>query len=162
MFLASLLIDQLFLQIVTATNTTVPVVATTGTTTSLSDLIGQIVNQMGTLIGLLSALFATPGAIALFKIFNRNKERNAIAETTGIAASKVLDLQEQIVTITKLLDAIIQLQGGRESTGQVSDQPLPKKPTVEELEKKVENLKAQLNDVTPRLPPVTKASLRQN
>jgi hypothetical protein len=161
------MLEQFMLQIATSTsNATVPIV-TAGTTTSLSDLVGQIVNQMGSLIALISLLLASPGMVALFNMLKRNKERNALAETTGIAASKVLDLQEQIVTITRLVDAILLMQKAPTTTQSFDPDkapaaPYPDKPTVEELEKKVDNLKAQLNDVTPRLPSVTKASLRQN
>jgi len=142
---------ETFLQIVAATNST-PVVVPVVDTATVPDLISQIVSQFGTIMVILSALLASPGAIAFFNLIRRNKERQAGQELTGIYGQKLQSMEQQIKVLAQFMYNITP-QEQRDKMDQVG------KPILENLDEKIDAFQKELDRLKSQLPTTTKAAL---
>ena len=150
------MLDQLILQVVTSSpglvNTTTGVVVPVVDTATVPDLISQIVNQFGTIMVILSALLASPGAIAFFNLIRKNKERQAAQELTGIYGQKLQSMEQQIKVLAQFMYNITP-QAQRDKMDEVG------KPILEHLDEKIDAFQKELDRLKSQLPTTTKAAL---
>ena len=144
-----------FLQIVVE-NATVPATETAAvvatTSTSLVDLINQIVQQFGSILLLISGLLATPGAIAFFNSIKRNKERQAGQELTGIYGQKIQSMEQQIKALAQFMYNITpkEQRDRMDELGQ---------PILTDLEEKIAIFEKELARLKNSLPKTTAAAM---
>ena len=136
-----------------AANTTVPVVVPVVTnTTTVPDLISQIINQFGTILVIISALLASPGAIAFFNLIKRNKERQAGQELSGIYGQKIQAQEQQIKALAQFMYGITP-KDQRDKMDEVG------KPILINLDEQIDAFQKELDRLKSQLPTTTKAAL---
>ena len=143
------MIEQ-FLQI--AVNSTVPVVVPVVNTSTVPDLISQIINQFGVILVIISGLLASPGAIAFFNLIKRNKERQAGQELSGIYGQKIQSMEGQIKALAQFMYGITP-KDQRDKMDEVG------KPILINLEENIEAFQKELDRLKSQLPTTTKAAL---
>ena len=126
----------------------------TANTSTIPELVSQLVNQFGTILVLVSALFASPGAIAFFNLIKRNKERQAGQELSGIDGQKIQAQEQQIKVLRSSFYPGITPKDQRDKMDEVG------RPILINLDEQIAAFQKELDRRQNRqLPTTTKAAL---
>jgi hypothetical protein len=122
----------------------VPVVFAQTVAPTVTETIVSMINNTALLVVALSAIFSSPGIVAIFKYFGKDKEAKAAADLAANAAKTVLAQEDRI----KLLVEMGYKFAPEEYKKVLHDNGV----TLEQVNSDIEYLKDNINELKPNLP----------